>query len=196
VHDGEHGDRDGGGGRHIYLTCDATAPGVSLIEDRRNEHGRQRQDRPIVVRARTRSPSSPPPPLVAPSIPYLLSFLSPSPFLRMHVLAETANEDSPFLRHSSIRVRLDLGHREIPPLPLPPLFLCPSSRLSSCLSLAPHRHFASISVLFSLSPWTSPPSRPAKTPVYPTGLILQVSLRVGSSFRTVRPLRLNLTDDG
>lgn len=63
------GGKGGGGefgGRHIYLTCDATAPRVSLIEDRGNEHGRQRSQRRnrhtriyIYIRAPRRLSSSP-----------------------------------------------------------------------------------------------------------------------------------------
>lgn len=65
------------------MTCDATAPGVSLIEDRRNEHGRQRRDRPTVVRARTRTPRarrlSPRPPSCVTSPRSLASNPSSSP---------------------------------------------------------------------------------------------------------------------
>lgn len=80
---------------------------VSLIEDRRNEHGRQRRDRhtpyvhtyvPHVLR-RALDPLSPARcypsyPFDAPDHPFPPP---PHPFLRMHVLAETANEGSSFL---------------------------------------------------------------------------------------------------
>lgn len=125
---------------------------------------------------------------VAPSIPYPLFPLPPprtlpmprlpSPsFLRMHILAETANEDSSFLWHLSIQVRLDLGRREIRPSPV--------TSLTLFLILL---HFRLLPLILSLSSIRVPRKPPS---------ILSYGSRFESwsSFYTVRPLRMNLTDD-
>lgn len=161
---------------------------VSLIEDRRNEHGRQPRDRhtPYVhtyvphVLCRALDPLSPtslllvaPPPRTLPMPPTILLFPA---YAR-------ACENGKWEFVVSLTFEYSSSSRSGPQR---------NPLLSSCFT---HPFsFCTPGCYLSLS--FPPPSffytRPTKAFIYP---VLRVSLRVGSPFHTVRPLRMNLTDD-
>lgn len=153
---------------------------VSLIEDRRNEHGRQRRDR-HTVRTRTRLAFTvfprrvlDPLTLSAPRHPSYSHPLFPA-YARARGNGKWGFAISLTFEHSSSSRSRPHRNSSLSS-PRSPFFSSPSLHTPDCCLLPL-------------------PTRVSRRPP-PISPVLQISLRVGSSFHTVRSLRMNLTDDG